>query len=56
MRQLLLLLFLLPQGDPNLDAIRKALQAAGDEGYAYRVKGRFERDGEFVPAPSSPAA
>jgi len=50
MRYLPLLLFLLPQ-DPNLDAIRKALQAAGDEGYAYRVKGRFEREGEFLPGP-----
>jgi hypothetical protein len=50
MRNLLLFLFLLPQ-DSNLDAVKKALQAAGDEGYAYRVKGRFEREGEFLPGP-----
>ena len=50
MRQLLLLFLLLGQ-DPNLDAVKKVLQAAGDEGYAYRVKGRFERDGEFLPGP-----
>jgi hypothetical protein len=37
--------------DENLEAIKKALRAAGDEGYAYRVKGRFERDGEVLPGP-----
>jgi hypothetical protein len=50
MRYLPLLLFLFPQ-DPHLDAIKKVLQQAGEEGYAYRVKGRFERDGEFLPGP-----
>ena len=49
--RLLLLLPLLFQADENLDAIRKVLRAAGDEGYAYKVKGRFEREGEFLPGP-----
>jgi hypothetical protein len=48
MRVLLLLLLLTPQ-DEHLEAIKKVLHAAGDEGYAYRVKGRFERDGEVFP-------
>ncbi len=47
----LLLLPLLFQADENLEAIKKVLRAAGDEGYAYHVKGRFERDGEFLPGP-----
>jgi len=52
MRPLLLLLSLLLQApDPNLDAIRKVLRAAGEEKYSYRVKGRFEREGEFLPGP-----
>jgi hypothetical protein len=49
--RLLLLLPLLFQADENLDAIRKVLKAAGDEGYAYKVKGRFEREGESLPGP-----
>jgi hypothetical protein len=49
--RLLLLLPLLFQADENLDAIRKVLRAAGDEGYAYKVKGRFEREGESLPGP-----
>src|SRR2546427_1239770 len=48
MRLLVLACCLVAQ-DANLDAIKKVLQAAGDEGYAYRVKGRFERDGEVLP-------
>lgn len=48
MRALLLLALLAPQ-DEHLDAIRKVLRASGEEGYAYRVKGRFERDGEVLP-------
>jgi len=51
MRYLLLALFLADPQDAHLDAIKKVLQSAGDEGYAYRVKGRFERDGEFLPGP-----
>lgn len=35
--------------DPQLEAIRKMLQASGEEGYAYQVKGRFEREGEVLP-------
>jgi hypothetical protein len=49
--RLLLLLPLLFQADENHDAIRKVLKAAGDEGYAYKVKGRFEREGEALPGP-----
>ena len=49
--RLLLLLPLLFQADENLDAIRKVLRTAGDEGYAYKVKGRFEREGESLPGP-----
>jgi len=45
---LLLVLLLLPQ-DEHLDALKRLLRGAGDEGYAYRVKGRFERDGEVLP-------
>ena len=48
MRALLLLALLAPQ-DEHLEALKKVLRAAGDEGYAYRVKGRFERDGEVLP-------
>jgi len=48
MRALLVLLLISPQ-DESLDALKKILRAAGDEGYAYRVKGRFERDGEVLP-------
>jgi hypothetical protein len=48
MRALLLVLCLAAQEEP-LDAIKKVLRAAGQEGYAYRVKGRFERDGEVLP-------
>ncbi|MBV8880263.1 MAG: hypothetical protein JO332_09885 [Planctomycetaceae bacterium] len=49
--RILLLLPLLFQGDPNLEAIRKGLRATGDEAYSYRVKGRFEREGESLPGP-----
>jgi hypothetical protein len=48
MRALLVLCLLIPQ-DEHLEAIKKVLRASGDEGYAYRVKGRFERDGEVLP-------
>src|SRR6516225_4815246 len=48
MRALLVLGLLVPQ-DENLDALKKVFRAAGDAGYAYRVKGRFERDGEVLP-------
>lgn len=47
----ILLLPLLLQSDPNLDAIRKGLRETGDEAYSYRVKGRFEREGESLPGP-----
>src|SRR5262245_2232340 len=50
MRALLLLGLLVPQ-DQQLEALRKILQSAGDEGYAYTVAGRFERAGEFLPGP-----
>jgi hypothetical protein len=45
----LLFAFLLVPQDEHLDALKKLLRASGDEGYAYRVKGRFERDGEVLP-------
>ena len=45
----LLLCVLLAAQDEHLDAIKQILRSAGDEGYAYRVKGRFERDGEVLP-------
>jgi len=48
MRSLLFAFLLVPQ-DEQLDALKKILRASGDEGYAYRVKGRFERDGEVLP-------
>ena len=48
MRVLPVLVLLFAQ-DEHLEAIRKTLRTAGDEGYAYRVKGRFERDGEVLP-------
>ena len=47
----LLLLPLLFQADPHLEAIRKGLRATGDESYTYHVKGRFEREGESLPGP-----
>lgn len=37
------------QADSNLEDIRKVLRKSGEEGYSYRVKGRFERDGEVLP-------
>lgn len=46
-----LLLPLLLQSDPNLEAIRKGLRQAGEEAYSYHVKGRFEREGESLPGP-----
>ncbi|HLY08604.1 MAG TPA: hypothetical protein VKW04_04760 [Planctomycetota bacterium] len=49
--RVLLLLPLLFQSDPSLDAIRKALRETGEEAYSYRVKGRFEREGESLPGP-----
>jgi hypothetical protein len=45
-------IFLLPllfQADPALEAIRKGLRETGAEAYSYRVKGRFEREGESLP-------
>jgi len=47
----ILLLPLLVQGDPHLEAIRQGLRATGEEAYSYRVKGRFEREGESLPGP-----
>jgi hypothetical protein len=47
----LLLLPLLVQSDPTLDAIRKGLRDTGEEPYSYRVRGRFEREGESLPGP-----
>ena len=47
----ILLFPLLLQSDPNLEAIRKGLREAGEESYSYRVKGRFEREGESLPGP-----
>jgi hypothetical protein len=44
-----LLLSLLAAQDEHLEALRTVFRTAGDEGYAYRVKGRFERDGEVLP-------
>lgn len=49
--RLALLLPLLLQADPHLEAIRKGLALTGDSSYAYRVKGRFEREGESLPGP-----
>lgn len=49
--RILLLLPLLLQADPNLEAIRKGLRDTGDQPYSYRVKGRFEREGESLPGP-----
>jgi len=49
--RLLPLLALLVAQDAHLDAVKKVLQTADTEGYAYRVKGRFERDGEYLPGP-----
>src|SRR5579859_886526 len=47
----ILLLPLLLQADPHLEAIRQGLRATGEEAYSYRVKGRFEREGESLPGP-----
>lgn len=47
----LLLLSLVVQSDPTLDAIRKGLRDTGLDAYSYRVKGRFEREGESLPGP-----
>jgi hypothetical protein len=50
MRHLFLLLCLF-QADENLETLHKVLRAAGEEGYSYRVRGRFEREGESLPGP-----
>jgi hypothetical protein len=47
----LLLIPLLLQSDPNLEAILKGLRETGEQPYSYRVKGRFEREGESLPGP-----
>ena len=36
-------------GDEHLQALRKALEATAARPYAYQVKGRFERGGEWAP-------
>lgn len=36
-------------GDPA-DAVREAIKKTADAGYAYEVKGRFDRAGEWLPA------
>ena len=43
------LLLLLPQGEEHLRAIRDALKVTASKPYAYQVKGRFERAGEWKP-------
>jgi hypothetical protein len=43
-----LVLLLLSQADPTLEAIHKAIDETARAGYGYSVKGRFERSGEFV--------
>lgn len=35
--------------DPHLDAIRKSLETTAARRYAYEVRGRFERSGEWQP-------
>jgi hypothetical protein len=47
----ILLLPLLLQADPHLEAIHSGLRDTGNEAYSYRVKGRFEREGESLPGP-----
>lgn len=39
------------QGDEHLDALRKAIAKTAETSYAFEVKGRFERSGEYFPGP-----
>ena len=36
--------------EDNAEALRKAVKKTADEGYAYEVKGKYDRAGEWVPA------
>lgn len=45
---MLALLAVLAQ-DPHLDAIRTSLRKTAEASYAYEAKGRFERQGEWLP-------
>jgi hypothetical protein len=38
-----------PPGEEHLEALRKALELTAAKSYAYEVKGRFERTGEWLP-------
>ena len=42
-----LLLLLAQASDPHLDAIRTSLGKTAEASYAYQVRGRFEREGEW---------
>ena len=44
-----LLALLAPAGDPA-DQVRDAIKKTADEGYAYEVKGKYDRAGEWLPA------
>ena len=39
-----------PGAQDHAEALRKAIQKTADEGYAYEVKGKYDRAGEWVPA------
>jgi hypothetical protein len=36
--------------EDNVEAVRKAIKKTADDGYAYEVKGKYDRGGEWVPA------
>jgi len=44
------LAFLVPLQQDPAEAIRKTIQKTADEGYAYEVKGKYDRAGEWAPA------
>lgn len=46
---ILLLALFLPATDDVLDAVKKAIETTASDTYSYRVKGRFDRNGEFKP-------
>lgn len=49
MRILALLALALLPGDRYLEDLREAIEKTGRDGYAYTVRGRFAREGEYAP-------
>src|ERR1043166_2797666 len=44
------ILVLLAPSQDHVDALKKAIKKTAEEGYAYEVKGKYDRTGEWAPA------